>query len=113
MGELCEELRLFTTNGGSRTRVDVSGEIDLSSADLLRDHLAMIIESGTGDVELDMSAVSFCDSTGMSTLITARHQLQARDRQLRVVNPSNRVSRTLQLAGVCDLLGLPVSTHRE
>ena len=104
MSALSEDLRLFTTNGGMRTHVEVAGEIDLASVGMLHEHLAMIIESGIGDVEIDMSAVSFCDSTGVSALLQARQRLTADDRHLRVINPSERVSRTFQLAGVCDVL---------
>ena len=107
MSVLSEDLRLFTTNGGTQSRIDVAGELDLASVGLLRDHLAMIIESGIGDVDVDMSAVSFCDSTGVCTLLEARQQLLTEDRRLRVINPSKRVSRTFELAGVSNVLVLP------
>ncbi len=104
MGALFEELRLFTINGGKCTRLEVGGEIDLGSVDALRDELVMIVESGTGDVEIDMSAVSFCDSTGLCALIIARQHLHSSGRRLRIINASSHVARLLDVSGLTDNL---------
>ncbi len=104
MSALFEDLRLFITNGGSCSRLDVGGEIDLGSACALRDRLTMLVESGTGDVEIDMSQVGFCDSTGLSVLITARQQLHDTGRRLTIVNPSLAVTRLFELTGLTDFL---------
>ena len=63
MSDLSEALRLFITNTARRSRLEVGGEIDLATVDALRDHLALLVESGTGDVDVDMAAVTFCDAT--------------------------------------------------
>ena len=104
MGALSEELRLFTTNTAACTRLQIGGEIDLSTIAPLRDELAMIIGSGTGDLDIDMSAVTFCDSTGLCALITAQQQLQTNGRQLRIINPSTTVAHLLALTALTDTL---------
>ena len=104
MDALSEDLRLFITNGGCSSRLDVGGEIDFASAGVLGDRLTMLVESGNGDVEVDMSQVDFCDSTGLCALITARQQLHDRGRRLRIVNPSTAVTRLFELAGLSSFL---------
>jgi anti-sigma B factor antagonist len=104
MGALFEDLRLFTINGGTSTRLEIGGEIDLGSVDALRDELGMIVESGTGNVEVDMSAVSFCDSTGLCALIAARQHLDTRGRRLSIINASSHVARLLDVSGLTDSL---------
>ena len=62
-----EALRLFISNVGSRSCLDVGGELDLGSVDDLGDHLDLLVTSGTGDVAVDMAAVTFCDATACAS----------------------------------------------
>ena len=66
----------------------------------------MLVESGNGDVDVDMSQVDFCDSTGLCVLITARQRVHDTGRRLRIINPSPAVTRLFELAGVTDFLTL-------
>ena len=91
------ELRLFVTNEGSLSRLHVGGEIDMASAPALGERLELLIQSGTGDVEVDMSDVTYCDSTGLAALVLAYNSLRARDRVLRVIDPSVPVERLLRI----------------
>ena len=65
MSDLFEALRLFIINAGSIARLEVGGELDLATVDALREHLDLLVESGTGDVEVDMARVTFCDATAL------------------------------------------------
>ena len=96
-GETGDGLRLFVTNEGSLSRLHVRGEIDMASAPALGERLELLIESGTGNVEVDMSDVTFCDSTGLAALVLAYNHLRARDRVLRVIDPSVPVERLLRI----------------
>jgi anti-sigma B factor antagonist len=111
MSDLSEALRLFITNTAPRSRLDVGGEIDLATIDALRDHLALLVESGTGDIDVDMAAVTFCDATVLRVLLAARQTLHAAGRHIQVINPSVPTARLLQLAGLDTIL--LASAHRE
>ena len=104
MSDLSHDLRLFIVNRGSETRLEVGGELDLATIDALRDHLDVLIEAGTGAVFVDMSLVTFCDSTSLCALVAARQRLDEAHRSLTIVNPSPRVERLIRLAGLGDLL---------
>jgi anti-sigma B factor antagonist len=104
MPEPFEVLRMFITNKGSSSRLEVGGEIDAGCAEVLREHLGLLIDAATGDVDVDMAAVEFCDSTGLRELLSARQQLLVRGRRLRVTNASVAVTRLLDLAGVSHVL---------
>ena len=103
MPELSEALRLFITNTGSISRLEVGGELDLATLDELRDHLDLLVESGTGDVDVDFALVRFCDATTLSALVAADNQLAAGGRMLRIVAASGRV---VQLFQLIDLEGM-------
>lgn len=91
------QVRLFITNTPSRARLEAGGELDLASVEDLRDHLELLVESGTGDVDIDMGLVTFCDSMALTALVLAHRRLEAVGRRLRIVNPSPPVVRLLQL----------------
>ena len=111
MSEPSEALRSFITNTGPRARLDVGGEIDLATVDAVRDHLALLVEAGTGDVEVDMAAVTFCDATVLRVLLSAQQTLAVDGRRLQVVNASAPTTRLLQLAGLDTSLLAPA--HRR
>ena len=99
-----EALRLFISNVGSRSCLDVRGELDLGSVDDLGEHLDLLVASGTGDVAVDMAAVTFCDATSLRVLVAAHQSLHAAGRQFQVVNPSERVTRLLLLTALDTVL---------
>jgi anti-anti-sigma factor len=49
--------------------VSLSGEVDLARAVELRGILQRFVESGAADAEVDMSAVTFADTTALSMLL--------------------------------------------
>lgn len=61
---------------------------------LLREALA------TGAAELDLSAVSECDTAGVQLLVAARRQARARGTALALHNPSEPVREALQRYGI-------------
>jgi len=104
MSDLCEALCLFITNTGRRSQLDIGGELDCATVGAVRDHLELLVESGTGDVDVDMALVTFCDAATLSVLVTVHHQLAALDRHLRVINASRPVIRLLELTALNTML---------
>ncbi len=84
---------------GGGTAVTIFGELDMAAAAKLRDELDRAVDA-EGDVELDMRACSFVDSTGIATLVTAGRRLGEEGRVLRIRGARERVSRILELAGL-------------
>jgi anti-sigma B factor antagonist len=94
------------TDDGSPVVV-ATGEIDMATAPMLERELTSAIESGDGAVVLDLSEVTFFDSSGLRVAIVAHRDLGERDRRLAVVcDPQGNVRRTFALAGLADVLDL-------
>ena len=53
--------------------IKVTGEIDISNADSLRNAIDLALEQPTEAVELDFAQVSYIDSTGIGVLVGAAH----------------------------------------
>ena len=83
--------------------VRATGEIDVSSVDTLRRELdAARGEAAT--VLLDMSRVTFIDSTGLHLLLETSRDSAGSDWGFVIVRPSGVVQRLLQVTGTADLL---------
>ncbi len=85
-----------------RSVVRVEGDLDLETGPPLRDHLATIL-SRSSDVVVDLTAVSFCDSSGLGALVAGRRRafLLGKRVSLRIAE-HGRVHRLLELSGLLD-----------
>jgi anti-anti-sigma factor len=78
----------------------VAGEVDMSTAGMLWVTINATFGPGE-DARLDLTDVTFIDSSGISVLLRA-----ARERELRVTGASRQVQRVLDMAGLIALFGL-------
>ena len=76
----------------------VSGELDLSAAAKLGDEVDGLA-AAAGPLTIDLSAVSFCDSSGLAALLRARRQLPEVS-----FKPGDGVRVVAELGCVADLL---------
>jgi anti-sigma B factor antagonist len=100
-----DDLRMFVAIDLLHTRLDLAGEIDLSNSQRLADQLATIAGAGAADLEIDMSLVTFCDSTGLKVLLNAQQRFDEAGGTLRIIGASDQVTRLLQITGTADTLG--------
>lgn len=96
--------------------VTVGGEIDLYTAPQLRNELIESLEAGARRLVIDMSRAEFCDSTGISVLLSAMKRSRDRGGDLELVAPKPAVMKVLQVTGLHevfvihpDLDALPVA----
>ena len=54
--------------------VNLRGQLDLDSAPALTDALDGLYRDGVNRIVVDLSGVSFCDSTGLSSLVVGYHR---------------------------------------
>jgi anti-sigma B factor antagonist len=92
--------------------IEAAGEIDMATASRLTE----AVEAATDPcrrVVVDLSAVTFLDSSGLNALVVCRRSLNARDVELRVVSPSDNVVRQVfEIAQLGEELGV-VDTFDE
>jgi anti-sigma B factor antagonist len=81
--------------------VSARGELDLDTAPTL----CLAIERAAPPIVVDLTAVDFCDSTGMRALMEAAREVEARAGTVAiVVAPGGPVETTLVRAGVREFL---------
>jgi anti-sigma B factor antagonist len=91
--------------------VALSGEIDAHSAPRLGSRLFGLAEDGNTDVVVDLSDVTFIDSTGVGVLVNALRHFSLRHARLVLVCPSERLLRPFQISGLAGRL--TISDTRE
>ena len=87
------------------TTIALYGDFDLASRhDARRLLLAEVSHPGAETLALDLSGVTFMDSSALSILVAALHQAQRLDRRFYLTDASPRVRKVLQITGLLDLL---------
>lgn len=80
--------------------VALGGELDLSVVDQLDSAVQQAVGDGLRLVVLDLSALSFCDSSGLGGLLRAARVLREADGTLLVAGAHDAVQRLLQLTSM-------------
>lgn len=83
--------------------VSVLGEVDVATAPALREALDAAVDGGSDPLVVDLSAVTFIDSTGLGVLIGARKRCIDAGRELRVVVSEPRILKVFEITGLNDL----------
>ncbi|GAB3497378.1 anti-sigma factor antagonist BldG [Nocardiopsis coralliicola] len=78
----------------------VRGEIDLYTAPQLRTALIGALDDGADRLAVDMARVEFCDSTGMSVLLSAMKRAREKEGDLVLVAPRPAVMKILEITGL-------------
>ena len=86
------------------TEVALSGELDVESAADVRMLFDMLVEDGQVHVLVDLQLLTFCDSVGLSALISGYHACHTAGGSFRVTRDTGLVSRLLTVTGVRALL---------
>ena len=80
--------------------VTLPAEIDVANADNVREQIAAAaLKPGVTVIIADMTATTFCDSTGISALLQVRRQAARNGAELRLLRPSRNFTRILKLLG--------------
>jgi anti-sigma B factor antagonist len=80
--------------------VAAGGELDLFTSERLREKLAEALELGARRILVDLTGVSFMDSTALGVLVGAAKMLQSSGGQMVLVADDPRVTRAIEITGL-------------
>ncbi|TCO53605.1 STAS domain-containing protein [Actinocrispum wychmicini] len=106
MTSASDPLRVYQRFEGLAVVLRTTGEIDMSTAPLLADELTQAITAATAPapVVADLSDVTFLSSAGLAVLLDAREKCTRAGCPLRLVATGRPVLRSLEVAGLLELL---------
>ena len=89
---------------GSAACVTAAGEVDSTSAPVLRQQLDTLLDDDVRELTVDLGRVTFLDSAGLCVLAAAHRRAVRQDVTMRVLASSRAVIRPLQITGLWELL---------
>jgi len=89
---------------GSQLVVRVDGELDLFTGDALAQRLTALVAQRPREVVLDVSALTFCDSSGLAVLVNAEQAAKAQGVRIVLRSPTALVRRLLTITDLTGML---------
>ena len=99
-------LSIVTSANGDSRVIRVCGEVDVSNKDELNAAVMSAQSEGVREVEVDLTEVSYIDSSGIGVLVAAAHRASDAGARFFVSNPQRNVARVLTMLGMGEELGL-------
>jgi anti-sigma B factor antagonist len=96
--------------GQGRHTLHLAGELDIASRPLLDAALERLLTEQTEAVALDLSELTFMDSTGLHAVLSAQELCEQHGCELALLRPSSQVHRLFELSGLIDRLQLRASS---
>jgi anti-sigma B factor antagonist len=93
-------MQIATTPGSDRYIVTVSGEVDLATSPDLDAAVIAGLESGTNSVIIDLTDVSFMDSSGLGVIVRALKRCREAEIELDLVISNDRVLKVFGITGL-------------
>jgi anti-sigma B factor antagonist len=88
------------------TVIHVGGELDLSSVPQLRSCLSDLVNRGDTNLLLDLSEVTFCDSTALGVFVGAHRRVVASGGHIEFHKPPASLRNLLVVSGLDQILHL-------
>ncbi|MFE7777125.1 STAS domain-containing protein [Streptomyces sp. NPDC057445] len=98
------QLTLYRHDKNDRALITLAGEIDLSTQHLVRASLLQCLRDGIRAIDVDLTALTFCDVTGLNAFLDASQATSAAGGSLRLHHPPPVLARVLALTGTATLL---------
>ncbi|HEX3795886.1 MAG TPA: STAS domain-containing protein [Acidimicrobiales bacterium] len=97
-------LQISISQMEDRCLVVLSGELDVSSAPLLREQLVAITTTVQTGLILDIGLLTFIDSTGLSLLVAEHKKLESQGATLTIFSPTPMARRLFEISGLTGYL---------
>lgn len=92
-------LAVTVTQDGDERALELFGELDLATAATLEEELRAAEASDAQTIVLDLSGLTFMDSTGLRAVLVADRRLSLAGRRLALVRGPSAVDRVFTLTG--------------
>lgn len=93
-------MQISQTSNPDRHVITVSGEVDLASSPQLDDAIISTLDSGAKAVAIDLTDVSFMDSSGLGVIVRGLKRCREADIDLDLVITNERVLKVFGITGL-------------
>ncbi len=85
--------------------IGIRGEVDADNCGAMADQVLAVHQSDP-EVLVDLSEMTFLDSSGISAFLELKTTVEEQDRSLRLTHPTDSVRRVLEITGLTTVFGL-------
>ena len=98
------EFRVDIDRQGNDILVAVRGDVDVYTAPQLRERLYAVLTDGAARVVLDVSKMTFIDSTGLGVIVGTLKRLREQGGDLILAGPSRSALNVLEITGLSRII---------
>ncbi len=99
------DLRIEQPDGGSSATLDLAGELDISTADRLKQAVGTLLgDDGASELTVDLRRLTFIDSSGLAAMVHINKQCAQHECRLSVIRGPDSVQSVFELTGLHELL---------
>ncbi|WP_405590288.1 STAS domain-containing protein [Streptomyces sp. NBC_01092] len=93
------QLSVHRHDRATRALITLAGEIDLATAPLVRAALAACMRDGIRTADVDLTAVTFCDGSGLNAFLTASQLATDAGMTVQLHYPPPTLARIIEITG--------------
>ena len=98
-------------SGPDFVRVSLVGELDTVDSNQVAQLLAEAVAAGTPVVRLELSGLSFADSSAISAILFGAQAAERSGVGFQLVNPQTRMRQLLEITGLAEVLTVVYEPH--
>lgn len=80
--------------------VMIEGELDVSTAEKLKEHLNKLTNEEVIDIKMDLTNLDYIDSTGLGVMVGVLKKLKSNEKDIYIINPKNNVKKIFSITGL-------------
>lgn len=80
--------------------INLEGELDVSTADKLKEYLHGLVEQEVVDMKINLSNLEYIDSTGLGVMIGVLKKLRTNEKEIYIINPKSNVKKIFTITGL-------------
>jgi anti-sigma B factor antagonist len=107
--EASMSVEISVAEQGSVTVVAVRGDLDMGTAPQLLDAGVTAIDAGRTQLVVDLSGVTFCDSSGLGAFVRLKKRIDAAHGCFALAGPNPTVRTILDVTGLTEVVGVHTS----
>src|ERR1700712_2412837 len=97
-------LGLVTTWAVPSPTVEITGDVDATTSEQLRDILWDLIDAGHRRIVLDLAAATFLDAAGIAVIVAAIERIGPDIGHIAIISPPPRIMRVVTMARLSHLV---------
>ena len=90
----------YKKNNYNEWVVDLSGELDVSASDKLKEELKQMLDIEVLNIKIDISELEYIDSTGLGVLIGILKRAKIEEKEVEIINPRKNVLKIFTITGL-------------